>query len=524
MRASRPVSWLIWLIGKDAAWLLLAQIALALILIAVYLTRSYHSDDTIVQVMLRDFDWQQPTTFWLGPQTFYLKYPLYWAVDHFWPPTPLTLLLTTWIQLALGVLLAHWSLIKIARLLKLPRLVIHLGFIWALTASLSNYWWLSVPNHRNIEIGLAFAFVAWIVQLFVIPKTSIKWPTVSWWVLGMGLVVASDPLFLYFLIVPVMLFALYCWLVEYQPRRAAQVLAIGVIIGLISVAITKVMSLLGFTVVSTNNTLIQWTYLASTLDQTAQGLLKFYDAWPFGLALIQKLPLLHSSLNLAIVGLLLLLGPIVGLATTQDKMTRALLYWPPFMITIYILSGMAKDAGSIRYLILILFISPLLIAKSWTYISQPRLRVAATVLLSTAMVINGLAIIKNYNYTRSTLAAPTNQRILELIDKLEVINQQKGYTSGYANFWDAGIISYFSNDQVRLTAMACDGQYAHLQAWYSSQRRMDQNEGPQYILHSQSQMGQRCNQEGFTARFGPPVEIIKIDDEYTLYGYRQPLF
>ncbi len=510
-------------------WYLVCLIAISLMLLSVHAIRPYNSDDIAVQVMLRQIDLSHPLQTWVGPQTFVFKYPLFWLLNEVLPSTRASILLTAWLQVVIGFSLYYWSALSLARTFKLHLPMLRLAIAWMLTSSTLLYTYLSNPDYRNMEIGIVFAFLAWVFSRLAQgsfgKNGSWKWQS-TLWILVLSLVLASDAMFLFMVMVPLGLYL--CLRLLFRRQEQSSLIMLGIIAGSVMgmVIVGKVMALYGITVLSNSDSLIaRLEDIQRHTEIAIHSSLVLFDAYIFGLSASgSKLLLIHNLLNALTIALGVIAIPLWLIKRPRNWKILWLIAQPWLIAAIFIVStrvfgysDQSRYYNSI-YLILIPFYMPFLVSYTYGHLRQIKPRLAFLSLMLVAIIVSIGWHIRVFDF--QTLGQNPNQ--LEL-DMIEIIREE-GLTKGYAGFWEAGIVSYFSDDTPLVIQAVCQDAHANPHLWYLNRSRLIAPASESFIIHSDRSNEFNCSQADVMAQFGQPEKIIPINDHIRIMIYDRDIF
>ena len=112
-------------------------------------------------------------------------------------------------------------------------------------------------------------------------------------------------------------------------------------------------------------------------------------------------------------------------------------------------------------------------------------------------------------------------------NQIKVLNvlKDKGLKKGYAEYWDAGILTFFSNNRAVVLPVACSDSGIVLRRWLMDEALIDVETDRSFILYRKPPVrGSGCKIEDKLAKLGSPVEIIDIGSGYNISIYDRDLF
>lgn len=527
-----------WLTIKCVFWILsfIAGINFILFLSAAHILRPYTSDDvaiqSIVQSILVDGKGRGVT----GVDNFIIKLPLYIGLHHLMGNTRIQLfftVLTCNAILFLGFisLLAYYLKVngldtRKNQLIAFLPVILFLGLTAAPIGDADVPGSYMNPNLRNMEIGLALWFVIFIHKILCKPIIKMNAKTLF---IGIGTILCltiffyNDPYFIYTWGAGTILALVALWVMS-QISLARLLLVVGPIV--LAIALHSEVHSVHYGFLPANNlnmTSVEFTgmeHIATNVTSVLSALFKSYQANFWGQR-IDHLAIFVLLLNSVLV---LMFFASIGYAVYRIREGNALLQTLLLSITLltllaYGLTILSIDAGNFRYLFLALFTSMPLIAEMLIAFESKVAWQRATHLLIGGVC---LAIIANLAFNansirhrvRDHLPRP-NQLSVVIADEMK----RRGYTKGYGEYWDANLVSFFSNREVIALPIGCMGSHHyHQYHWLVNINDFYKPADKSFLILKKGNPifnPDNCN----VNQFGPPVEIIHINDQYDLYAF-----
>jgi hypothetical protein len=491
-------------------------------LLALHYTASgyvdYNSDQVAQQDLLRDWQqgFRQGTT--VGPDDYFLKYPLYLLVNNL-PIGPLKqLFIASWALLATTAILtlkaAELCCSPIARRLRVPnRLPVAILVVAAALAAtpVLNFYWLEFPNSRNLEIGLGLYLLARL-HLYVNGEAEGR----SAWLNCLDIVLAAalfadDPLTLYVLAPPVVVVIALYGLRSPGTGEALPLRRLGVAMG--SVVVAGVASLVIIRALQVVLPLKIETAIAQTVSAaTFLSNLQYFVTYAiqmFGLT-PWDIGLRTSAALLTVVYAGLSVATILGFIWAWRREPGQVLV--PFLVAIFVwllVVFLVADPGSggydreLEFCVAILMFG---LGITVVYAANVRLVAAVATVATCALVVVLSTSAWAFLHQRTTPDQPQ----LATIATLESLHLKKGY----AEYWDAGIDRFLSRGHVDIVNVECfDPSNPIYFNWYSDKGMLNLHaEKTFYILAPTNTSA--CSLTTLDRLLGPPARIVPVRTNY----------
>lgn len=496
-----------------------------------YLLRPFNSDDVFWQAILLQWQPFDGSTVTLGNSSVYVdKIPFYKILGHFFAPSRDLLFLEAALPASAG-----FAGFYVASLYFLKRLKVRLTyltllpFIWMASFGYAFASLYLNPNWRGFQLGLTFVVFA-LVAAVLHGEIKLK----AWYskllavllAIYAGLQIYSDPYFLYFTIAPLVILLLFVYAIRKINKR--QFWAIASLVG-VSLVFSKVFAYVAFSAGVRTTTdypmeFVDFENLAHTTWNSIHSIIIIFSGNIFGLPL-KDLGTLVALLNLSLLGFLTykLYRYIKGLPRDTVKITLDQI-WLYFLLGVCLLvfvthsiSTLGVGTDTYRYFLLFLLIFVLLFALVLSKIKHKLLRNILAILLIGATLLNISQVAPKSN---SPLVQGVDHNKANLLNNI-VINlaHDRGYTKGYANYWDASIGTYLSGGSISFLPSLCtDGQTKKFH-WLINDNAFDRVADKSFFfVNPDPSAPPTCNLKNIDRQFGKPVEEIKIGNK-TLYLY-----
>lgn len=451
-------------------------VLLAVLSAAMLLRHGRHpldSDSVAQQSMLNTWSRLGHGETYVPEDTWILKFPVYAVVEAFPLPSATRVLVETTILNGTGYALVAWACWLIAGGCGFERrwtdVVLPLTWLTTLSGALGGY--LSImPNHRNIELGMAFALLALLGRYLSTsrPDTKDGRPRVwrfagglaAW--LTMALLWLDDPYFVYLLAVPAVLGCVAWFAVRRCGTRC--LVAAGLIISSV-LALPLGRGALALVGVHTSNH-SNGVSLEPAAVWRRIGLLPESLAHQFGWT--EAGTGAGTAHGAAVV--VLLAGMVAGgyLALRAWRL-RSL---PLFLISSHwllvvgavIINRAVVDYHAGRYLMpgLLDLAVGLGLAAASLRRRRPRIARAVTVLLAFATSAN--LVFAVVSPRPAPVATGQRHTILAAIDR-------SGASKGFGNFWSTNVYVHASRGRLAISDVTCEGGRLQLRHWLTDTAR-----------------------------------------------------
>ncbi len=497
--------------------------------------RPFNSDDIYWQQVVRTWVPFSGEIMYTGADNTYTsKMPFFYIMEHLFGASRYLAIFETFLLTAFAFTSAYVTALYFLKKLKVKvTYVTLLPFLWLSTfgyAMVDNY--LNV-NWRTADMGISFLTylaVAAITFGDLKPLNSIRSKILSIAALVIiGATVASDPYFIYFTIIPIIVMAIVLYFYKRIQRRELILITGGAILSvIISKIIESILSIAGVVVVtSPPSAFVDFSNIVTNIVASLNGLLILYGADFFGMpteALVAGL-MLNALLLISIV--VLSIRTLKGVIKGKDERPRLIKLWiaffafiPIFIFLVYTPSTLAL-VSNYRFFMLFVFASIVLLTLFISGLRNKNWKTILALLLILASVFN-------LGYTtllreRSILGYPlvaankSNSLNYELINTME----SKGIAKGYTTFWQGNINTYLSEGRITSLAVICIDGVTIPFRWNVDAALYDRPAERTFYLHDPSFVTPAtCTLEQVKTQFGEPAESVQVQDKtFLIYDY-----
>ena len=459
---------------------------------------------------------------------FFLKYPLYLAVDNL-PLGPLKqLFVASWVLLALTAVVilkaAELSFAPVASRLRAPNRLPLAMLVVALALAATpfvNYYWLEFQNSRNIEIALGFYLLARFYR-YLIGESQGR----SLWLHGLDIVLAAalfadDPLTLYVLCPPVVLVTALYSLRSAGSRDGLPLRRIGIALGSVAgaaaaslVVVRALDAVLPLQIVPAPTETVSASTFLSNLQYFVTYAIQMFGLTPWSVGLrgsFAWLTIAYGCLLIAAV-----LGCIWAWRREPGQplgpFLAAIFTW---LLAVFLLTELGVG-GNDRELQFCVAVAAF--ALGLTVLYAPNVRVvAATIALASCALVLVLA---------SSASSLLHERVSPNTSQFQTVTEIKSLHIhvGYAEYWDAGIDKFLSGESLDLINVECpDGSNPIYYNWESDKGMLDIRAGKSFYILSETDPNV-CSRATLDKLLGAPSRVVAVADssdptEILVYDY-----
>ena len=518
---------------RDLLALLAGVILFSAGLLRAYFVLPYNSDDVGLKALLHQSLQAHNLKVLVPDDTYLLKIPFNVVLDSIVHRPNLNLFLSGWIQDILIVIVFYFVAIYFLRRLTTNRnselIFIPLFLYLCSNSSVTFLSSIRSPQVRSIEIAVGFICLWLLDKIIIAPKDS-SWTKkkalkILLTSLLTGLLLFSDPAYILFLIVPISIVGLVVYVHKSEYDKFSQLIAYSAASMAVYSAILLLAKDLGVQVLKVNAAFVAWNNLGSNISIALNGLLYLENAQIFGEQLYKASTVL-AALNLAILLFATLYIPA--------KIFKLRSFWltffaiqPAFIFGIYALSTNVVNISTSRYLILIPFYAVLMIAiiisGYYKKLNTQHLIIGAVfIVLALAQFCVNLSSISSNRHDQQNASSSMLARAVE----------QTGDAKGYASYWDANIVSFYSNYYANIFPLNCSPDGFTINYWIFNTSSLHKATKDSFIIVSgtiDSKNGAaealtqpaNCNDSDSVAirQFGYPSRIISVSPGTQIYTY-----
>lgn len=483
-------------------------------LVASHYNRQYNSDDVALQTVLSQWARGYHHVATVGSDTFILKAPLYLLLGQLTHNGRSVLLLTGLILNVVGFSLFVVSLRYFVVRMGGTREHLVLPLVWL--SSLGTYfsYILSNPNLRNIEIGLAFAFLM-LMAKYLDGELAMGATRLVLCLFAFGLFLYNDPYFLYLVVVPLVVMVGIILMRDGSSPRAIRV---GVFL-VAGVLVFKVVDVLaraaGFQAYGGDVAFISLSELGPHVELLIEGILTLFRADFFSKRLI-GFGSVHALLSLAVI-LALVVFPFQARRVREHGVPWRWFFGllPAFVAVVFVFSNQTVDAGSTRFLVMVPFLTVLIVALALRA-TNPRARWLGAAVLLLAASSNLIASSRSF----SRPPASPNAANYIAIDAA----RKSGLNKGYAGYWSSNINTYLSGDRIDFIQVECAAP-PRLRPfrWLSDDAILEKPASRSFYLYEADTFSIACSRDDVIRQFGEPAEVRSIDAKTELMVFDHDL-
>ncbi len=517
-----------WLIIVAAVAVIFAIFTFGIL--AAHRIHNYSSDDVAQQTVLLNSGKYGPQEAWIGVDNFVVKLPFYQLVNSTLGESRVALLVTVVAfntMAFIGLAATFWiiwrdKLRESRKKIALPVVLGLVAFLWV--ASLGSDLATSFvnPNVRNAEVGICI-FLA-VLALFWAKREKAAWWGTALISLLTGVLIYSDPYFLYTLFIPLAAVPAYYYFFDKKSIGAINAVRLYVLLAA-SFVVYKLVNLftgaLGFNVYHPDVMFAGLATLGKNILNVISSFLSIFHGNFFGqVASIDTMVVIaNAALAVAFVAL-----TIRYLIKHQFTSPYAVLFGLTIVATI-VLYGISTNSDSpytVRYLVLVpyvvLFLVPFVLAE----MQNSRLKILFVGLMIVASVGNTFTMFKTaYNHgIPGELLGNTQQ--LNVIKQLD----SHGLEKGYSGYWDGNITTYLSKGAYLTVPVVCNTQnQLQVYYWLMDDAWLNKKVSSSYlIIDAAEDTFNRCDATALESQFGAPKETIQIDTRRTLHVYDYDIY
>jgi hypothetical protein len=508
-------------------------------LLQTYRIRPFSSDDVAWQRQLmtwRPFDGHTAAQGSTAP--FVDKLPLFIPISHFFKPSRHILFAESYTTEALGFTLLYLSgLYFLRRQNSKLNYWNLLPFIWLASFGFNYVELFMNSNWRGFDIGVTFvSFVAAAILLQVKYRTK-PLPKFIWWILPIiafigGVMVYSDPHYLYFTVVPLFVFSIWVAYKRLINRVQFFTLLGTLVTALVFAKIVNMASMAaGIKIMAVYPVqFIDFDHFFSNIASTIHSILIIFGADFFGNSLITS-GSISALVNFIVVVIISVCIYRLCKTYIRGKFSDTSLpsLWLVFFsfiilecIALFAFSTLSSY-NTYRYFVVVVFASIIILAlKMGT--TRPRVQygVAAVLIIATLGNIT-IAIRRSATYafvTTSSIISTNEANALNYSIDHQIESTQT--YKGYANYWQANIDTYLSGGRVNMLPVLCTGDNKTINFdWLVDQSRFQVSAAKSFYLYDPGlPQPPTCTVPQVEQQFGAPERVIKISDKtLLLYNY-----
>lgn len=387
-------------------------------------------------------------------------------------------------------------------------------------------------NWRDFEVGLSFIYFMLAVKLYygeVNPFKSWTSKLVTLCITAAaGVLMYSDPYFLYLTALPIALMFLALFALKKVGKEKVLLVVGGLIFGVVIVRVMKtLMAHFGlFTPHGSAVSLISFSNTTKEIANSLSELSTIFGANISGERLV-SLPVIAALLNLILIFAVAIWVVVLLIVHFKDaEAARRKLPSPLLLITIFFgalfalvfVANVLSTQDDYRYFVLSIFLVGVL--TSLCIGTLKRRGTFFFVLIWLATCVNIATAVFAYTPLQAADAANNvaNSANFQLIDAMK----QQGLTKGYTNYWDGNINTFLSNGSISFLPVTC-ADNAITQPLYLLVDTAQFNRPASrsfYMIDPNLTQPPTCSERQVIAQFGQPQQVLYVTGKKVLvYNY-----
>ncbi len=495
---------------------------LLLVALGIYLVHALQpntSDDVAIQTVFSQHLklHGRPGRAWLGEDNYMLKVPFYLLMGQLFANSRGALLATAVIFNCLGFALFFYSSYYFYKKLRAEDGLLHMSLLWLV--SISGFYLILFtinPNQRNVEIGLYF-FILTLFARYIDQKISFegrKRFLAALLLAIFGLFLYSDPFFVFMLVIPLLLlFGGYLYFQAFQRRMLHSSLFLIASLGISSVW-KVVFEHFGIMTRKPQVHFILFEQLGPNLVKAWRAYFYFFSAGFWGKNAL-SLGTLRVLLNAFIMALVFIAPAFIWWQRKKKRLDPWLLFWftqPVYITTVFVMSNttVLNGDGSFRFLVLVPFFAPLMLALFVREIRNRRLRTLLVAIVVAATVLNVGLTFKTA--IQQISGRPYDPNRLQQLTIRAV--QKQGLEKGFGSYWDSNINIYLSGGKVVVIPANC----ADVQHFLMDDKDLHISAHRSFYIYNPTNV-QHCSEDKLAQTLGQPSKVVPIEDGVRLFIY-----
>jgi hypothetical protein len=514
-------------------------LSLALFVFNLALThriRPYNSDDVAYQNILTTWHPFSGTIASLGSSdNFVDKLPFFALLNHLISNSRKALFIESVLMAVTGFTLFYGAAIYFMRKARIALSYLNLlPFIWLASFGHAFSQLYLNPAWRGFEVGayfLIFALVASYCYGTISPFRSTRNKLLTLLALLLtGVLTYSDPYSIYFVFGPLAVFTLYLAYRKFITRNQLYILYAFLFFNFVFAKLTSVVTHAAGIRMATSYPIqfVAFDNIGSSIMQTLHSILILFGADPFGRSPFSG-SAVSAMLNLFLIGYIFFTTYSLFRRVRSGGHAQSLIEpsWRLFfglvgslVALLYAFSTVADGVNTYRYFIMLALTGTLLIALTLgsSALSSDGKKALAVVLAFATLLNIGVAI-RDPNVFPMPGATNNNRNVVNF-DIIHTL-QENGLEKGYANYWQAGINTYLSNDQINALPAYCLDNGVSEFHWLIDESRFEQHATKSFYLYDPLlPQTANCSQDNVISQFGKPDKTLVIDGKTLLiYSY-----
>ena len=383
-------------------------------------------------------------------------------------------------------------------------------------------------NQRQLEAGMMLLLL--IAAHMALSSTTLRVTKkfsllAGAYVLALGLLWYDDPYFMFVMGGGIALATLILWIYK---KISSQKIALIISILLASAIAARVYELifsrLGIHLVPNSNTMLLYgNHIFSSIEHTVVNILINFNGDVFGLDVLAAGKRQVVALTGGAVLAFFAISSIVYSARHYAKntfMLRTLLSTSALaLILLYYLSQTGHSIVPRYFITLPILLLPVMTEFMIRILQSERNRIGYVVLVFVALGLLAVTATNLLGVARAVTHPDTTARNSSQYEVLEQI-ERTGITKGYANYWQAPLVSYFSNGNVdALHSICIDGQNRKVMWMVDADRFNVPAKRTFLVIDPWTRDYEVCSLQENERQFGEPTKVVKFGGNKSLLIY-----
>ncbi len=511
---------------------LVSLILFVINMIFTYRLRPFNSDDVFWQAILLNWHPFDSTTATLGNSSIYVdKLPFFEFFNHFFEPSRKVLLMEAILSSVAGFTGFYFACIYFLKKAKVQLSYINLlPFVWLSSFGYTFAQLYLNTNWRGFQLGVSFVVFALVAALWY-GDIKVK----SWWSKTAliivsayaGLQMYSDPYFLYFTVGPLALLSILLYITRKINRR--QFLMVGIPL-VASLVFTKLFGIFFHaagirTAIDYPMEFVHFENIVDGINGSLHSILIIFSSDFFGNQL-KNITTLAPLLNFVLLSFIAYaVGSfLLKLRRSSWKKMSFETIWQLFFVGITLLvfishsiSTLGQGTATYRYFLFFALVTALLFVYALSSMKTGIKKHILAGLLVVAVLFNlGITAMGVQDSHRPDVASNRRNTLNDLTIALV---KDRGYSKGYANYWDANINTYLSGGKVSFLPSVCNDHKALKWHWLINDDAFD-NKSEKSFYYLNPDVPAACQPEDILRQFGEPAKKIELGNKIIfLYDY-----
>jgi hypothetical protein len=490
-------------------------------------SNTYTSDEVAQQNILKDWQSGYRLKVAVGDDNWVIKYPLYVVTNNL-PLSPIgQLLVTIIVLLTITAFMLVYSASRFINLLekdkiKRTRYLILITIFLAVIPGDALFTFAQI-NSRNVEIGLTLFLLLQLYRSIFDKnwmKNHFRLKLCSLLVL-LSVLIANDPLFLYMIVAPVFLVAIFMYLFKKIDNRYFWNLTIFIILSLIGEEVLKflMVQLLPLTFSAHTSSIVSLPQFETNLSLLLNGGVNVFgiNLWGDHFKNIRTV----SRLIYLIIFTLSVCFIYRGCKKNKNIFYGSLVFILFWNFLSFTLNTIITNSTSERYLIYAIPIEIIGLILVIISISNNRQYYALLALLSCLLCFS------LYTNTKTIINYHNNQT--NTLDTLVISAlEENGLTKGYGSYWLSEIQTYLSNNKIQEINISCDPGGSSSALTLNSLLGEDgayykDHPAKTFLVYSPAYDKSGCSPTNLTTLIGAPAKVLNFGgangDYVAIYNY-----